>query len=310
VPPRRFDVRQSWRANAKQTGLMRTVPAWVMEQWPDAIVLTDAAGRIEYVNRTFEKLTGYGRREVLGRTPAMLQSGRHGRSFYARMWRELGKGRTFRAVFVNRRKDGRLFHEEETIRALRGPDGRAGYLVSAGRDVSARVRQIERLQHSATHDPLTNLPNRALFADRLGQALRDAKRRGEGVAVVMLDLDAFKRINTRFGHLVGDAVLRAVAQRCLRCVREMDTVARIGGDEFALVLPAVGSRQACARLLEKLRAANGRALRSGGRTVPVSVSMGVSLYPQHGRTAATLRRRADRALYKAKAAGGNCVRFA
>jgi diguanylate cyclase (GGDEF)-like protein/PAS domain S-box-containing protein len=286
---------------------MRHVPAWVMEQWPDAIVLTDAAGRIEYVNRAFEKLTGYRRREVLGRTPALLQSGRHDHAFYTRMWRALGKGRDYRTVFLNRRKDGSLFHEEETIRPLRGPDRRVAYFVSAGRDVSARMRKIERLQHSATHDPLTDLPNRMLFDDRLAQALRQAQRRGEGVAVVMLDLDAFKSINTRFGHLAGDAVLRAVAERTVRCVRAIDTVARIGGDEFALVLPAIGSRRACARVLEKVLAANRRAVRYGGRAVPVTVSIGASLYPRDGRSDNVLRRRADQALYRAKAGGGNRV---
>ena len=289
---------------------MRTVPAWVMEHWPDAIVVTDSSGRIEYVNAAFEKLTGYRRRDALGRTPSMLHSGRHDRAFYNRMWRQLRKGRTYRAVFINRRKDGRLFHEEQTIRGLRGRDGRIACFVSAGRDVSARVQQIERLQHSATHDPLTDLPNRALFADRLAQALRQAQRRGERVAVVMLDLDAFKSINTRFGHLAGDAVLRAVARRTLRCLRKIDTVARIGGDEFALVLPAMRSRQACARVLENVRAANARALRHAGRMVPVSVSLGASLYPRDGRSERTLRRRADRALYQAKESGGNCVRFA
>lgn len=289
---------------------MRAVPAWVMEQWPDAIVLTDAAGRIEYVNRAFETLTGYRRREVMGRNPSMLQAGRRDRAFYGRMWRELHKGRDYRAVFINRRKDGSVFHEEEAIRPLRGPDGRVAYFVSAGRDVSARVREMERLQHSATHDPLTDLPNRALFEDRLGQALHQARRRREGVAVAMLDLDAFKSINTRFGHPAGDAVLRAVARRTLRSVRAIDTVARIGGDELALVLPAMASREACASVLEKVRAANARAVRHGRRNVPVTISLGASLYPRDGRCEKALRQRADRALYRAKAGGGNRVRLA
>jgi diguanylate cyclase (GGDEF)-like protein/PAS domain S-box-containing protein len=283
----------------------RTPPAWLVEQWPDAVLLTDRDGRIQYVNRAFERLTGYRSGEVLGRTPAMLKSGQQDAGFYRRMWSALRRGRAYRGVFLNRRKDGSLFHEEETIRPLRGPDGRIAYFLSAGRDVSERVHEMARLRHSATHDPLTGLPNRTLFADRLGQALREAERRNEALAVVMLDLDAFKRINTRFGHVAGDAVLKAVARRTLPCVRAIDTVARIGGDEFALVLPQMRSREACERVLEKIRRANQRR----GK-IPVSVSLGASFYPWDARAERSLRQRADRALYAAKKAGGNAWRLA
>jgi len=284
-------------------------PAWLVEQWPDALLLTDAGGRIQYVNHAFETLTGYRRREVIGRTPALLRSGRHGARFYRGMWARLRRGQAFRAVFVNRRKNGALFHEEETIRPVRGPDGRIAYFLSAGRDVSAQVRREEHLAHLATHDPLTRLPNRALFADRLGQALRHAQRRREALVVAIIDLDDFKRINTRHGHLAGDAVLRAVAQRTLRCLRAADTVARIGGDEFGLVLAAVPPG-AGAGVLEKIRATNARRVRYGRRHIPVTVSIGASLFPRHGRGELALRRRADAALYAAKEAGGNRWRFA
>jgi len=289
---------------------MKKFPAWVAEQWPDAVMLTDAAGRIEYVNAAFERLTGYKSREVVGRTPAVMKSGAHDAGFYRRLWRELRKGRSYRGVFVNRRKDGGLFHAEETILPLRGPDGRIAHFLSAERDVSERVNEIARLRHSATHDPLTTLPNLLLYADRLGQALRDAHRRKEALAVVMLDVDAFKSINTRFGHPAGDAVLKALAARTLACVRSIDTVARIGGDEFALVLPVMRSREACARVLEKIRAANARRVPYGRRKIPVSVSMGASFYPWDARSAGALRKRADVALYAAKKAGGNGWRFA
>ncbi len=284
-------------------------PAWVVEQWPDAVMLTDRGGVIRYVNAAFEKLTGYRRAEVLGRSPALLKSGRHDAAFYRRMWSTLRRGRAFRGVFVNRRKGGGLFHEEETIRPLRGPDGRVAYFVSAGRDVSARMLQIEQLRHCATHDPLTALPNRALFADRLARTLHEARRRGEGAVVAMMDIDGFKRANTRFGHLAGDAVLQAVARRTLRCLRAIDTVARIGGDEFALVLPGMRSRSAARKVLEKIRAANAIAVRHGRARVAVTVSIGAVLYPRNARREITLRKRADAELYAAKAAGGNRVRL-
>ena len=285
-------------------------PAWVREDWPDAVMLTSAAGRIEYVNRAFERLTGYRSAELVGRTPALFKSGRHDAVVYRRLWRTLRAGREFRGVFVNRRKDGSLFHEEESIRALRGADGRIAYFLCVGRDVSARADEMARLRHSATHDPLTGLPNRALFADRLGQALREAHRRNEALAVAILDLDRFKAINTQFGHLGGDAVLKAVGSRTLACVRAIDTVARIGGDELALVLPLMRSREACAGVLEKIRAANAAPLRYGRCKIAVSISIGASFYPWDARSELGLRRRADAALFAAKKAGGNAWRFA
>ncbi|HYL25330.1 MAG TPA: sensor domain-containing diguanylate cyclase [Burkholderiales bacterium] len=286
------------------------LPASLVEHWPDAVLLADAHGVIEYVNPAFERLTGYRASEALGRTPALLQSGSHDARFYRRLWSQLRRGRTFRGVFLNRRKNGELFHEEETIRPLRGPDGRIARFICAGRDVSALMRELQLLKRLATHDALTGLPNRALFADRLAQALRQGERRREAVVVAMLDLDDFKRINTHYGHLAGDAVLRSVARRTLRCLRSIDTVARVGGDEFALVLPAVGSRAAAARVLEKIRAANAVTLRYGRTRIPVVVSIGASLFPRHAKSEMALRKRADAAMYAAKKAGGNRWKFA
>jgi diguanylate cyclase (GGDEF)-like protein/PAS domain S-box-containing protein len=289
---------------------VRALPAWLAREWPDALMLTDAAGVIQYVNPAFERLTGYKAREVVGRTPALLKSGRQDRRFYARLWARLGRGETFRGVFVNRRKTGELFHEEEAIRPLRGPDGRIAYFLSAGRDVSARVRHLQKLERRATHDLLTGLPNRALFADRVEQGLQHAKRRREALALALLDVDRFKRVNTRFGHEGGDVLLKTVARRTRRALRAMDTVARVGGDEFALLLPAIRSRADVTRVLEKVRRVNAIALRRRGRRIATSVSIGASLYPRDGHTEATLRRRADRAMYRAKRAGGNAWRLA
>ena len=282
-----------------------SVPGWLVEEWPDAVMLTDAKGRIAYVNRAFEALTGYARADVIGRTPAMLKSGSQSRGFYRRLWARLRAGKPFRAVFLNRRKSGELFHEEEVIRPLSGPGGRVAWYVSAGRDVSARMREHRRLEHAATHDPLTALPNRRLYFDRLAQALNSAQRRKERFAVGILDLDAFKSINTRHGHQAGDAVLRAVARRSPRLLRAVDTVARFGGDEFALIIAGPVDRAALATVLDKLCAGNGREVRYGRRRIALSVSIGAALYPTHGRSAAALLRRADAAMYAAKSAGGN-----
>ncbi len=287
-----------------------SVPAWLVEQWPDAVLVADTKGRIVYVNRAFESLTGYRRREVIGRTPAMLKSGQHSPSFYRRLWRRLRRGEAFRGVFLNRKKNGELFHEEEIIRPMRGHGGRVTWLVSAGRDVSARVREQRRLQHAATHDALTGLPNRRLYHDRLTQVLHSAQRRKERFAVGIVDLDRFKAVNTRFGHAAGDVVLRSVGRRGARLLRAVDTVARFGGDEFAIILAGPVDRAAVATVLEKLRLGNARDVRFGSRRIPVTISIGVAMYPAHGRQAAALLRKADAAMYAAKKAGGNCWRFA
>ncbi len=286
-----------------------SVPQWLVEEWPDSVMLTDPRGRIAYVNRAFESLTGYSRDEVIGRTPAMLKSGAQSGRFYRRMWERLRRGEVFRGVFVNRRKNGALFHEEEIIRPLRGPAGRGAWFVSAGRDVSAREREHRRLKHAATHDSLTGLPNRRLFADRLTQALNSAARRRERFAVAIIDLDGFKAANTHYGHLAGDAVLRAVAHRTTRALRAVDTVARFGGDEFALIIAGPVGRAAVATVLEKVRARNERAVRYGRKAIRVTLSIGAALYPTHARRAALLVKRADAAMYAAKKAGGNRCGF-
>ncbi|HEY6864784.1 MAG TPA: diguanylate cyclase [Burkholderiales bacterium] len=286
---------------------LQAVPSRWFEQSPDPVLVTDPDGTIRYVNPAFERVTGYGRGEALGRTPAMLKSGIHEPDFYRGLWQQLLAGKPFRAVFVNRRKGGELFHAENVIWPLIDADGRIAAIVCESRDVSERVRSIEKLAHAATHDPLTDLPNRTLFLDRLGQALRQATRRNETVAVAIMDIDRFRDTNNIFGHPAGDAVLRAVARRTEAYVREADTVARIGGDELALLLP--GADDHAAAVLEKVRAANAVPVEFDERSIGVSVSIGACNFPTDGRDVEDLHKRADVAMYEAKRSGGNRVRF-
>ncbi len=286
-----------------------TKPRWAAERSPDALMITDANGVIEYVNPAFEALTGYRRRDLVGRSPAVLKSGAQDARFYRRLWRRLLAGRTFRGVFVNRRKSGKLFFEEEVIRPVVDKSGKVSHFVSSGRDVTRQVRDFRRFKHAATHDSLTDLPNRTLFLDRLGQAVGQAARRKEPLAVAIADIDGFHDANNRFGHLAGDAVLRAIARRTSSCLREVDTVARIGGDEFALVLGNV-TRRAVLAVVKKVLAANAAPVRFGKRRIPVSLSIGVCMYPRGARNEEALRKHADAAMYAAKRAGGNRWRFA
>jgi diguanylate cyclase (GGDEF)-like protein/PAS domain S-box-containing protein len=269
-----------------------------LEQCPDGVLATDRRGLIEYVNPAYERLTGYASHELVGRTPALLKSGVHEADFYRRLWTAIAADEEFRAVFCNRRKDGALYYEDKIIRPV------PGGFVSFGRDVTARSLEIEKLAHAATHDSLTGLPNRSLFMDRLQQALRHAARRSEELTVAIMDIDQFRDTNNRYGHLAGDAVLQALAQRTLACVRVSDTVARIGGDEFALVLVDAGA-QAAVPVLEKIVAANAAPVPFEERELPVSVSIGACAYPREAEGAVELHKLADLRMYDAKRAGGN-----
>jgi diguanylate cyclase (GGDEF)-like protein/PAS domain S-box-containing protein len=268
------------------------------EHCPDAVVLTDREGRIEYVNAAFERMTGYPSRELVGHRPAKLKSGTHEADFYRALWAALLAGQEFRAVFTNRRKNGEIYYEEKIIRPL------GSGFVSFGRDVTERSQELQRLAHAATHDSLTGLPNRSLFLDRLGQALREAQRRREPFTVAVLDLDRFRDANNRHGHLAGDAALQAVASRTRACVRDVDTVARIGGDEFGLILVGAGAT-AARGVLEKIVAANAVAVSFKDHELPVTVSVGACTYPDGASDELELRERADLRMYEAKRAGGN-----
>lgn len=290
----------------KDTILDRAV--WLLGSSGDAGMITDPNGTIQYVNPSFEAITGYGHELALGRTPAILKSGQQTDEFYRKLWTTLRGGQEFRGVLVNRRRDGSLYHEEKAIRPLFGEDGSIQHFMSSGTDVSARVDAMEKLRFEATHDALTDLPNRTLYMDRLQQALSHATRSGEVFAVALLDLNGFKALNDELGHDAGDAALRATAQRLKRCLRQTDTAARLGGDEFALLLHDATD---VSRVMKAVTESCGEPFRFEGREgAPLSVSVGFACYPDDGQSAFELMRRADDAMYRAKRTGGERSRWA
>jgi len=280
----------------------------LLESIPDAVIVTGPDGEIVFVNRAAQSMTGYRRKELLGRKVEILVAARrrgihvrHRRAFYRRGVARMMGGPGHGTDLSLRRKDGSLVAVEVTL----GPAGED--TVSVIRDVTERRRMEDELEHQALHDPLTSLPNRTLFFDRLHQAINSARRQGTQVAVVMLDLDGFKSVNDAYGHAAGDEVLKIVASRLSNGMRASDTAARIGGDEFAWILPRVASRRAVDRMIRKrLGAAQGH-IAVDGDQVDVGVSAGIALYPDDGRDADSLIRHADAAMYGAKRSGRSMV---
>jgi diguanylate cyclase (GGDEF)-like protein/PAS domain S-box-containing protein len=279
----------------------------VLEWLPDGVVVVDQRGRIVYANRQTERLTGYKRAELLGRPvemllPASLRAIHRGhRLAYSAQPRPRSMGSADRD-FRLRRKDGSQFVVDIAL----GPIGRPDNLhaVAAIRDATERRRLERDLEHRALHDPLTDLANRTLFFDRLNQAMLGFRRDRRPVAVVILDLDSFKAVNDVFGHAAGDEILRQLAAHLQADLRSTDVVARIGGDEFAWILPHVaGPEAAIRRVRAQLRSVAG-GYSIDAKRVDVGISAGMALFPDDGRDVDTLMRHADLALYTAKRQGG------
>ncbi len=271
----------------------------------EGIIITDAGGTIVDVNETFSKITGYSREEALGQNPRMLKSGRQDPEVYAAMWKSLAeKGHWYGEVW-NRRKDGEVYAEMLTISVVKNAGGEAQHYVALFTDITPMKEHQQQLEHIAHYDALTNLPNRVLLADRLSQAISQSQRRGQPLALLYLDLDGFKTINDCYGHNVGDELLIALAQRMKAVLRDGDTLARIGGDEFVAVLIDLYLQRDHELVLSRLLQAVAAPVKLNETVLQVSASIGVTLYPQDGSDADQLMRHADQAMYQAKQAGKN-----
>jgi diguanylate cyclase (GGDEF)-like protein/PAS domain S-box-containing protein len=298
------DITERKRAEAEMKKLSSAV-----EQTADSVLITDVNGIIEYVNPAFEQATGYAAAEAIGQTPRLVKSGQHDQDFYKKLWATILAGEVFRAVIANRRRDGTVYYEEKTITPIRDENRRITHFVSTGKDITERMQSQQRLQFLAYHDVLTGLPNRTLFLDRLEHALQRAPRGPRSVAVLGLDVDRFKIINDTLGHDVGDRLLRTLAERLKSCVREADTVARLSGDEFAILLEDLGTTDDVVRVARKILQAFSSPFNLGERELFVTTSIGVSIYPEDGKNANDLLKSADTAMYRAKEAGRNTYQF-
>ncbi|WP_334156828.1 bifunctional diguanylate cyclase/phosphodiesterase [Oryzomicrobium sp.] len=291
--------------NAQQLRLA----AQVFESGNEGIVITDARNRILTVNRAFTAITGYRVDEVVGRNPSMFSSGRHPPEFYNTLWRELNETGTWSGEIWNRRKDGSLFPEWLNISAVRDDAGTVTHYIAAFSDITERKAAEAQVRHMAEYDALTNLPNRVLLLDRLGQSIAAAQRAGTGMALLFIDLDRFKNINDSLGHAVGDQVLCLVGERLSATVRASDTVSRLGGDEFVVLLPNLDVPDRAASVAEKLLVALSQPLAVGAHELAVTPSIGIAVYPEDGDDGPTLLKNADAAMYSAKENGRNNYQF-
>lgn len=272
---------------------------------PTAIFITDADGQIVYANPAFEQLTGYAVPEALGQSPSLLHMpGAHDPDFYRGLKQTLTSGAPFEATFTNRRRDGSVYYCSQSITAMCDPvTGQISHCVSVAADVSPMVEHQRRLQIQARRDALTGLYNRHAGEEVLHRCEAALQADRMSYAVVLADIDHFKRVNDRFGHAVGDRVLQTVARILAAQVRAGDAVVRWGGEEFLLILPAV-ALEAAAELAQRVRAAVAAHL--DAEVGPLSISLGVAA-ATWGQGSATLVERADQALYSAKAQGRNRV---
>ncbi|MCF7995496.1 MAG: diguanylate cyclase [Chromatiaceae bacterium] len=272
----------------------------------EGIMITKADGSIIDTNEAFTRITGYSRDEVHGKNPRLLNSGRQSAEFYRTMWNRLAKDGEWRGEIWNKRKNGEAYAAMLTISAVRDEVGTVVHYVALSSDISLLKAHEQQLEQIAHFDVLTKLPNRLLLGDRMHQALIQAQRRGQPLAVVFLDLDGFKEVNDQHGHDAGDHLLVEVAGRMKHALREGDTLARLGGDEFVAVLLDVGDINVCEPMLNRLLAAAAQPVPYGDARLQVTASLGVTFYPQAMDVAADqLLRQADQAMYRAKLTGKN-----
>jgi len=298
------DVTERKQADEKIRTLYQAI-----EQSPVSVMITDTDANIEYVNSAFEQITGYLSTEVLGQNPRKLKSGKTPPKLYQEMWQTITSGKAWQGEMMNRKKNGELYWENVHITPVIFDAGTISNYLAVKEDITLRKQQEAKILHQAHFDALTNLPNRFLSLDRLSQLINEAQRNNKFVTVLFLDLDDFKKINDTLGHDTGDKLLIEAAARLRNGVRDGDTVGRLGGDEFIVLLGGLScvtdARPVVENLLSKFR----DAFRIDGRELMLTASVGISVYPNDGDSSSELLRNADSAMYHSKGEGRNTYTY-
>lgn len=305
----RRERRQAAEQVAAERRDFERLAATVFETIHDGVIVTDAAGKIVAVNPSFRRIAGYGAKEAIGADLALLDSGYHPETFFTEMRRSLHAEGHWEGEVRFRRKNGEMFVAWLSIKQVKNERTQTTHEVLGLSDITEYRAEADRVAHLAHHDLLTGLPNRALFHDRLRQALHQAERNKDQLALIFFDLDRFKPVNDTLGHTMGDRLLQELALRLQGCVRAADTLARLGGDEFVVLLPTVENSGDALVVAEKIRQAVRRPILLDDHQIQVAASIGVAIYPDQAQKEAELLGGADAAMYQAKVSGGDRVQL-
>lgn len=292
-------------SNVRKAEQASSLTARVIESAAEGIMITDAQHVIISVNPAFERSTGYSAQEAIGNSPAMLHSGRHDEQFYQQMRDSLEAQGQWQGEVWNRHKSGEIYPEWLSISAVKNARQCVTNYVGIFSDAQTQKHILERLHYLAYYDGLTGLPNRRLFLDRLSLSISQARRNKHQLAVMFVDIDHFKQINDTLGHKFGDALLAAITERMKSCLRDGDTLARLGGDEFTVILPVISHPDAAINVAKKILDSYAAPVNVGGNILPVTASIGISIFPDDGVEADDLLNYADIAMYKVKQTGRN-----
>lgn len=276
-----------------------------MNSATNAMFITEPEGAMVWFNDALSLYSGFSGDQLLNQNPRMFNSGEHDKAFWRGMWQTILQGKSWRGDVVNRRKDGTLFSVVQNVTPLYGNQGELTHFLAVQQDVTEKKELEREIEYLAYHDVLTGLPNRVLFQDRLDQAISQSRRDKGEFALLFIDLDGFKEVNDTHGHAAGDRLLQMTAERLRGCVREGDTVSRLSGDEFTVLLRDVTTDEGLQRVTEKILGSIAQPYDLGGYSATVTASIGISLYPEHATGAENLMRYADQAMYLAKQAGKN-----
>jgi len=284
--------------------------ARVMESAMEGVFITDRGLNIQKVNPAFTDITGFTINDVIGRNADVLSVGLDNPEYpRCQIWADVKKNNLYQGEVWNRRKNGEVYPAWLSISSIKDETGEAAYYVGIFTDITQRKLFEDHLKKIAHYDILTGLPNRALFNELLIHAVEQAKRDQKKLAVMFLDLDNFKAVNDAYGHAIGDMLLQEVAQRLKECIRQSDTVSRLSGDEFAVILNQIGEISNAVFIAQKIILDNSHPFYPGGNEIKTGVSIGISLYPEDSSDAETLLENADSAMYLAKNSGKNNYRF-
>ncbi len=298
------DITERKRAEESMKKLSMSV-----EQATDLVVLTDVEGNIEYINKAVEDISGYKKEELIGKNREVWQAGVNEEKMVQELWETVRSGKPYQGIFTNRRKDGELFYVYEVITPLKDLNENITHFVSTGRDITQQRVMEERLDRLVYYDALTGVPNRSLFVDRLNQGIARARYTRKIIAALVVDIDLFKFINEAYGFTTGDEVLKSITKRLLESVREGDTVARLGSDDFGILLFDVAESEDIILVVKKIMENISLPLKTQGEEIVLTAGLGIAVHPIDGETAQDIMKNADIALTKAKQQGRNNYQF-